>query len=242
MAARRGNSTKYSSSTDSELDKKWRRSVSRDRLNVAYDRGKATSFANESIKGKDVAAALAFLADMTGDEAFQTAALALRAYGLAEGGLKQKTLQMMRDTHGTAARFAMPEMHAWVREGKSVTDAAARTAVQLGIPGVSFDAVVEHLRKSYSGWLEVVEGNVPSPQFPSGDTGRKLRVRFTRPWLGADNQPVTELMGVRFGDDGFGLAPDNREWRRLIAGGHISHCGVIETVGENPETKNQDAR
>ena len=124
----------------------------------------------------------------------------------------------------------MPKMHAWVREGKSVTDAVERTAVQLGIPGVSFDAVVEHLRKSYSGWLEVVEGNVPSPQFPSGDTGRKLRVRFARPWLGADNQPITELMGVKFGDDGFGLAPDNREWR------------LIETVAENPEAKNQDAR
>jgi hypothetical protein len=67
-------------------------------------------------------------------------------------------------------------------------------------------------------------------------------VRFTRPWLGADNQPITELMGVKFGDDGFGLASDDREWRRLIAGGHISLCGVIETAGENPETNNQDAR
>ncbi len=52
------------------LAEMWRRSAARDPLKVAVDRGKATSFSNESINGGDVADALNFLADMTGDEAF----------------------------------------------------------------------------------------------------------------------------------------------------------------------------
>jgi hypothetical protein len=232
VGARRGNSTNYFNSTDDTApEEKWRRAVARDPFSVAYDRGKATSFANESIKGKDIAAALNFLADMTGDHAFLTAALVLRAYGLADGGLKQKTLEMMRDNHGTPARFAGPRMHAWVREGKSVSEAAALTAIDLGIPGASFKAVVDALRKGYSSWREAVDDDQHPPQLPSGDTGRRLRVRLTCSWLDANNKPITELMGVKFGDDGFGVAPDDREWRRLIAGGSISLCGIVETVG-----------
>jgi hypothetical protein len=186
MAARRGNSTSYhrSDRTDEEM---WRRSVSRDPLCVAYDRGRAAIFANESINGGDVADALDFLAEMIGDHAFRTAALALRGYGLAGGGLKQDTLRLVREQNGTAAWAAMPCIHSWKQVIKSERAAAAQTAVQLGIPGSSFEAVKKELCKTYPVWLKEIEDKAPTRQSQSGDTGRKLRVRFTVPWLGADN-------------------------------------------------------
>jgi hypothetical protein len=114
MAARRGNSTSYHMGrpkiddltlegrpTLAALEEMWQASNSRDSLCVAHERGGATKFANESINGGDLADALDFLADMTGDHAFLTAALALRGYGLAVGGLKQDTLRMLREYHGT---------------------------------------------------------------------------------------------------------------------------------------------
>jgi hypothetical protein len=86
MASQRGNSTSYHKSVQTErpkiddpalegrpaltaLKEMWRQSVSRDPLYVAYDRGRTTKFANESINGGDLADALDFLADMTGDHA-----------------------------------------------------------------------------------------------------------------------------------------------------------------------------
>src|SRR5437764_914373 len=102
MAQRRGNSSSYEKPDVESLDggnpsaaafeAMWCASVARDPLNVAYDRGKQAKFANESLNGGDVAEALDFLANMTGDEAFLTAALAIRSYGVAGGGLKQDTL------------------------------------------------------------------------------------------------------------------------------------------------------
>jgi hypothetical protein len=212
------------------LEKMWERSVKRQTLNVAHDRGRATSFANESMKGGDIAEALDFLADMTGDSAFLTAALALRAYGLDGGGLKQDTLRMMRDHHGTGAWFAMPRMHSWRRARKSDRAAAARAAIQLGIHGATFNAVVKELTAVYPIWLKAVADNAPARQIPTGDTGRKLRVRFSVPWLDVDGMPMTQLMGVHFDEEGFGIAPDNREWRRLICLGSVALYGVVEVA------------
>jgi hypothetical protein len=258
MAPRRGNSTSYHKSvrtgcprignqtldgrpTLPALEKMWWKSRSRDPFCVTYDRGKKASI--KFIKGGAVAEALDFLADMTGDHAFKTAALALRGYGLAEGGLKQGALRLVKEQTGTAAWVAMPRMHSWKQVIKSVRGAAARTAVQLGIPGSSFEAVIEELRKTYPVWLKKVEDNAHAKQIQSGDTGRKLRVRFAVPSLGTDNEPITELMGVHFGQDGFGIAPDNRAWRRLIHQGSIALYGVIERgLGKNSETNNQEVR
>jgi len=66
--AREGNSTKYSILPTANSIKSGGVLFQRP-LNVAYDRGKATSFANESIKGKDVAAHSP-LADMTATRHF----------------------------------------------------------------------------------------------------------------------------------------------------------------------------
>jgi hypothetical protein len=79
---------------------------------------------------------------------------------------------------------------------KSSRAAAARTAVVLGIPGSSFRAVIKNLTTTYLMWLKIVESEAPGRQIPSGNTGRTLRVRFAAPWLGTDNLPITELMGV----------------------------------------------
>src|SRR5262249_11953569 len=197
-----------------------------------------TSFANESLSGGDIAEALEFLEDMLGDDAFRTARLALDAYGLTfGGGLKNETLAVVKDQWQTAAWGAMPRMHAWVINGKSEREAAKISAAELGVRAVKsarYEAAIDSLRKTYPLWLKSVKNNEPC-KVHDGDTGRKLRVRFARTWLGADNQPITELMSVKFDGNGFGLAPDNREWRRLIHAGYIALYGVLELGKSSPE-------
>jgi hypothetical protein len=183
--------------------------------------------------------ALDFIAEITGDEAFRSAILAMRAYGLDRGGLKQNALQMIKKQCRTAEWAAMPRMHSLVLSGLESVPAAKEAAAQPGIPGQSFSRVVDRLRKTYPAWKRSLAGQLPAPRWLDGNTGRTLRVRLARPWLGADNQPSSELMGVQFGDDGFGIAADNREWRRLIYEGHIALYGVIEPAGKNMETNNQ---
>lgn len=209
------------------LKKAWEQRCKVDPFEGTYDRIKTETFANESINAGDIADALDFVAAATGDDLFKRSALALRAYGLAGGGLKQDTTRMLIDHHRTAAWGAMPKIHEWVvRQGLSIREAAARVAARLGIKGQSFNAVVDDLRKTYPSWIKAIENKGPGRIVNDGDTGRKLRVRFARPWLDADNRPIAELMGIKFDDEGFGLAPDNREWRRFIQEGQIALYGV----------------
>jgi hypothetical protein len=217
------------------LERCWQSAVARDPLIVSHDLLKR-SFLAESIKGNDVAMALHFLARATGDPAFKTAALAVRAYGLEDGGLKARTLGLLRENRGEPEWLVMPFMMQQVRGGRSIRRAAMITCARYGIPGPTFATVVRSLTLKYPEWKASVEIHSPATAPPSGDTGRKLRVKFARPWLGTDNQPMKELLGVIFDEDGFGLAPDNRQWRQWIHDGHIALFGVIDEVGKTLST------
>jgi len=81
----------------------------------------------------------------------------------------------------------MPEMHAWVRRKIGYRRGGA-TAVQLGIPGVSFDASWSTFERAIR-LLEVVEGNVPSPSFQAAIRAASY-VCALLALLGADNQPL----------------------------------------------------
>ena len=213
--------------TREDLEKIWRQRVKQCGLRTAYNFAKER-LANKSINGADVAEALEFLASVTNDPAFKTAVLALHGYGLAGAGLKQDTLRLIDKCHGTASWFAMPHMSRWVHAGFSVNAAAERTAAQLGIAGSTFGAVVEDLRKTYPIWIKAVASKDHPPSAPDGNTGRKLKVRLT--CLAPTEDPGTEIMGVQFNKDGFGVAPDTRDWRRLINHGQVALYGVVEML------------
>jgi hypothetical protein len=103
MSKRRGNTSSYKNlSKADQLEKAWRNEVTRPTLHATYDKLRSAEFADVSVKGRDIARGLDFLAEATDDEAFWTAALAIRAYGFDKGGLKTSTLKMLRDNQRTA--------------------------------------------------------------------------------------------------------------------------------------------
>jgi hypothetical protein len=123
-------------------------------------------------------------------------------------------------------------MYSWRRKVKTDVQAARLAAAQHGIPGLSFDAVVKQLTIAYPSWKAAVEAKTPAPSFLTGDTGRKLKVRFARPWLGPDNLPTREIRNITFDADGAALAPDDAWWRRMIFEGHFCLCGVLDAGEE----------
>jgi hypothetical protein len=118
-------------------------------------------------------------------------------------------------------------MYSWRRKVTKDIQAARLAAAQRGIPGASFDAVVKQLTQAFRSWKASVEAEKPAASFPTGDTGRKLRVRMARPWLGHENLPVSEIRGVIFDTDGAAVAPDDAWWRGMIHDGHFCLCGTL---------------
>lgn len=103
--------------------------------------------------------------------------------------------------------------------------AAKLTMAQLGAPGDDFETVATALRKVFASYRS--GGSLVKAPLNLGDTGRKLKVRFSRPWLGADNKSLRVMRDVEFADDGTGLAPDNQWWRRMIRDGHFELVRII---------------
>ncbi len=205
----------------------WEQALKRNPIVTSYDKAKQVSPARESIKCADVVATLDFLADSIGDDIFRTASLALRSYGLDKGGLKQSVCRLLAEHKAEPEYVVIWYMKRLVDKGKSVRGAAMLTAAHYGIPGQSFESVVKSLTLKFPKWKSDVESKAPGRTFPTGDTGRKLRVRLARPSAGADN-PVWEQMGVKFDKDGFGIVPDDKRWRQLIFEGHVAHYGTID--------------
>jgi len=198
-----------------------------------------------SVRGRDVARALEFLAEATDDDVFRSAALAIRGYGLDKGGLKASTLKMLRENRRTAEWAAMRMMHQFVEEGSSVLQSARSTSVVLGLPGQSMASTVDNLRKVYPKWLKAINGHSPPPTLPDGSTGRKLRVQLRQVVKTADRTSRISWFpgGAVFDATGFAIVPDNREWRRLVNKGFAVLFGVIEQdVGKTPTEKIQDTR
>jgi hypothetical protein len=220
-------------------------SIEPDPFETSYER-----INSDSLSGADTAAALQLIWEETGDEAFRTALLALRAYRLNRGGLKETLKRHMRGTSDVrpAVWMLMPMMDAWRRRGAKVSQAACLTAAQYGLSPASrrpdkegaseeeveedlrkaYTAVVEDLRKAYPRWLKSVASNAPADPPLSGDTGRKLKVLMTIPSIGTDGRPETEIRGVIFGEDGTALAPDDAHWRSMVHEGRFHLCGVVE--------------
>ena len=211
------------------LEECWRAAVERNRLKVPIDKLRRGAFSRPSISGRDIAEALDFLSEAIGDEAFRTASLALRAYGIGSGGVKQDVLRLLREHRGDPEWIVMPMMGSWViKRGLTPRKAAIRTAAQYGVPGPSFETVVKNLERTYRAWTRSVAATAPSRAPPDGDTGRKLKVRRIRPSVNGEALPVKDvIMGVAFDEDGFGVAPDTREWRRFIHEGIVALYGAI---------------
>jgi hypothetical protein len=77
--------------TPAFLKSMWRERFDRDPIKTPYDK-----FSDASLSGEATAGALTLLYEKTGDEAFRTALLALRAYELDKGGLKENLRRLMR--------------------------------------------------------------------------------------------------------------------------------------------------
>ncbi len=155
--------------------------------------------------------ALDYLAHTTGDEAFRTASLVLKAYDL-KGGLQREIRRLLRDAGLTPENHAVLFMH-----GPHMQDAEL-IAAKLGVPGQSFDSVVTKLRK-----IRVAFGKEPSRtrDLPVGDTGRRLLV-YLMPVFGADGSELPRrLFGIDADADGLAVVPDTRVWRRAIAHGSV---------------------
>jgi hypothetical protein len=214
--------------TDDFLENCWCSAKKRNPIWDGYDK-----IAAESYNGDTLASALELIAHI--DPVFDDALKVLRAYKLDKGGLKAE-LQRRQRRFGVrpAYTIALPRIANWLpatarRGGKeSVALAVKLTMAQIGVPGDDFETVATALRKafaSYSG-CDKLDRNAP---LNFGDTGRKLKVRFSRPWLGKDNKPLRVMRGVDFADDGTGLAPDDQWWRRMIRDGHFELVRLISS-------------
>ncbi len=171
-----------------------------------------------SISCTDLLKALDYLTRVTGDEAFRTAALALKGYGLASGGLEAVTKRMLRDAQMTVEDFIAPLM-----AGPKVSD-AEQAAIEYGVPGPSFETVTTKLRKA----RRRMDNDPARPRgIPKGDTGRKMLVRFGCPTYDADGKQVCACFGIAFDDDGFAVVPDSREWRQAINHGQFVSLGFL---------------
>lgn len=242
MAKRGGNQSKYCNSdepasldnpskcTQRALELMWEKSKRRDPLTTKYEAINSLASGQNSISGAETAAALKLLYEVTGDEAFRTAHLVLQSYGFDRGGLKESLKASLRG-HLDARpviRLMLPKMHGWRQRVKSDIQAARLTVAQHGIPGQSFTSVVDEMRKAYVPWKAAVKAKRPGEDFKVGDTGRKLKVCMSNPWLGADNKPMSEIRSVEFDSEGFALAPDDTWWREMIHKGMFHLCGVID--------------
>jgi hypothetical protein len=155
MAARRGNSTSYPGDGVYDICRDiWNHRDKTLDCRAEHERAKDVEFSNTSLNGRAVVTALNFLATALGEEDFQRAADKLYDYGLAAGGLRQEVLCFVKEGRGTAVWMGFECMHELIRDGCSNLSAAAQTAALCQIPGKTFQAVTDDLRKNYHLWVE----------------------------------------------------------------------------------------
>jgi hypothetical protein len=152
----------------------WQHAVKRknaDPLVTLYDEVKTFQFRRDAnrrdaVRCEDFSRALELMALATGDARFRGAADAMRERGLAAGGIRETLIAMADNDMFKGDVIAMPCVHGWIEWLKrndrraSVEKAAMLAAVELKIPGISFAAVVDKLRKKYPKWLSAGGGRV----------------------------------------------------------------------------------
>jgi hypothetical protein len=147
--------------SDDDFIEAWKRACKRDPFVGVYDRLKSADRPRASLNCRDVSQALEFMYKATGDTNFLGAAVAMKLYGLTSGGLKKTVLGKMSNFRH-AFWSAMPKMHVWIENEKvSPLKAAKLVAARHGIPGQSFETVVDGLRKTYPKWLKSIS---PAPE------------------------------------------------------------------------------
>jgi hypothetical protein len=169
------------------------------------------------MSGKALSSALTELFDVTGDEAFRTAAKALTAYNLGNGGLRQEVRRLMCDAHRTT------EDHVAAFMTDASVKASELAAAKYGVQGPSFDTVIANLRRAG----RRLESAAPVHQIPAGVTGRHLLV-FIVPSHGPDGAVQRCLYGIDADADGLARVPDSRDWRNAIAAGTAISLGYID--------------
>lgn len=225
--ARRGNRASYADKLDLDAA---RRQMIADGLGVwQTDKAQALKDAIESfattINCADLLAALDYLATCTGDPAFKTAALALRAYALTTGGLKASVKGLAAHCGALPESQAIPLMRQFVEDGHSEREAASLAAVFCALEGASHEAVTDDLRKAFAA---AKRANFAPPETPSGDTGRRLRVMLLVEVVRDGEISRRILFPPIIEEDGvFCIVADDRHWRRLIEEGHAVLHGVI---------------
>ncbi len=136
-----------------------------------YDEVKTFQFRRDAnhrdaVRCEDFSRALELMALATGDARFRGAADAMRERGLAAGGIRETLIAMADNNMFKGDVIAMPCVYGWIEWLKSndrrasVQKAAMLAAVDLKIPGASFAAVVDKLRKKYPKWLMAGGGRV----------------------------------------------------------------------------------
>jgi hypothetical protein len=152
--------------SDAGLELSWKRAVDRDQLKTLYSQCKCKRFQFwRDMSCEDFSRMLELLALVTGDTLFPDAAMRLKKYGFVSGGIKTISNRMSRKCLDMLDAITMPCVHGWMKElarieadepnrGIKATfeKAAMITAIDLNIPGQSFDAVVQKIRKDYSAW------------------------------------------------------------------------------------------
>jgi hypothetical protein len=168
--------------------------------------------------GKQIAADLRKLYDLTGEPLFKQTAVALQAYGLA-GRSPGRSLEQLWESN-TEEWLSAPSlmfclmMDARDRTGKIMTDraAAAKAVARLGLTAPNsktFTAAVEHLRKRYAKWVK--EG---FPQFEPGEIGTVFVVPV-------EGRVPEEAFAQRLPREGKEV-PNNLPWRKVIARGDVT--------------------
>eukprot|EP01037_Dinobryon_pediforme_P012166 gene12166-12254_t len=185
----------------------WNGAKSRDPITLPYSTETDEKASFGSINASDLIKALEFLGEMFGDPAISNAALVLKSYKLGNGGIRERARKIVKKNHGTPEWLVMPFMQGWVRAGASVQMAAMKTAAQYGLASKTFDGAVKALTTTYADWLIDLGANAPEGTFPSGDTGRMLKVKFSQMPADADGIRLKSILGVDFSEDGTGYSP-----------------------------------
>lgn len=136
-----------------------------------YDEVKTFQFRRDAnrrnaVRCEDLARALELMALATGDARFRGATDAMRERGIAAGGIRETLIAMADNDMFKGDVIAMTCLFGWIEWLKSndrrasVKKAAMLTAVDLKIPGATFAAVVDKLRKKYPKWRRAGGGCV----------------------------------------------------------------------------------
>jgi hypothetical protein len=151
--------------SDDDFIEAWKRTRKRDPFVGLYDKLKKAKSPSVGLNCVDVRQALEFLHKATGDDAFQLAAHAMTSHGFTRGGVKQAALSKLT-SNKRAIWASMPRMSVWIEKEKFTPLKAAKlVAAERGIPGRSFETVVDALRKTYPKWLKSI-----SPALEVGKT------------------------------------------------------------------------